>query len=242
MSQSGGLTPIDIANMALAELGAQTIVGFGDGSRAGRLANQWYMPSLRAMLRAHPWNFARVWLVLPQSAAAPVSLSIAPDPEFNTEILFTSQYQLPPDCVRVHRAAPFQYHYRIVGRMLFTDAPNGLVGDDAFVGAQPGVGLPPLNETLNPNSVGIEYVSTAPDLSDYDPMFLEALALKLASHMCWALTGQAQLLASLQQRCADLTKEAWYADGAEQWDDALYNNVLTDIRGVVGFNAGSTPF
>lgn len=221
---------IDICNLALAALGVNPITSFADGTRQAQSCRMWYPRARDALLRSHPWNFARKQQPLPISAIVPLQLAFAPDPWYQTEIIWDLAYQLPTDCIRVYRAAPYQYHYRIIGTTLYTDAPSASVNNGSFVGAQPGVGLPPLNQTVPPTAVGIEYVSSNVDTNLFDPMFVEALAMRLASRLCLALNGTVQTKAQLDAEADKMTQEAWFADGAENWPDGLYDDTLTDVR------------
>jgi len=221
---------IDIVNLALTKLGVNPIASYADGSRQAGVAKLWYPRSRNALLRSHPWNWARTFLPLPLSTQTPTQFAFSPDPWYQSEIIFSAAYQIPPDCIRVYRAAPYQYHFRIVGTLLLTDAPSTGFNNASFVGAQPGVGLPPLNQTTPPTVVGIEYISKNVDTNLFDDMFIECLATRLAGHMCIALNGNLQTKDNLMKEAGMLTEEAWFADGAEQWPDGLYDNTLANVR------------
>lgn len=233
----------DICNMALIKLGAQPITGLDtDTSEQAVMCNAVYKIARDAALRSHPWNFARVWAPLTTLAQQPLSLLIKPDPHFQGEIIYTGSYEIPADCVRVFRASPFNYNFRIVGKALYTDAPPQNINSASFIGAQPGVGLPPATDTLNPNVVGIEYISRNTDPTIWDTMFVEALVCKIAAHLAWPITSSMDTKKAMEAEYKDALNEAWYADGAEQWSDELYNNILTDVRNIVGAPDGSIPY
>lgn len=241
-SMSQSLSDTDICNAALVEIGAKTITALSDTSTEGQACAAKYFIARDAALRSHPWNFARKWQALNQLATAPLALLIKPDPHFQSSIIFTGAYQLPPDCIRVFRAAPFNYNFRIVGTQLYTDAPAQALTSGSFTGAQPGVGLPPANNTTNPNQVGIEYVSRTTDPTQFDSMFVDALVAKVAAELAWTLTANQGLRDSKLKEYEAKLMEAWYADGAENWQDELYNNVLTDVRNIYGAPDGSIPY
>ncbi len=236
------MTDLDIANLALSKLGVNPITSFADGTKASNLAARWYPAARDSMLRAHPWNWARVWTTLAQDAAVPIAMAIKPSPEFQSEIIFTAMYPLPADCIRVYRAAPYNYNFRIVGKKLYTDAAPQALNSGQFIGAQPGVGLPPLNSTTSPNTVGVEYVTSVVDPGVFDSMFVEALAAKIAGHLAIPLPGNLQFKTSCEEEAKALILEAWFVDGAEQWNDELYDNILTDVRNTVGSQSGSIPY
>lgn len=229
------LAATDICNAALIKLGASPITGLGtDTTTSGQVCNAIYNIARDALLRSHPWNFARVWVDLALLSTVPLALSFAPNPDYQTDIIYTGAYQLPSDCVRVYRAAPYTSKFRIVGNQLYTDANPQAISSSLFAGAQPGVGLPPATNTSNPNAVGLEYISRDTDVSTYDAMFVDALACKLAMEMAWALTSNMQLKADLEKEYEAKLLEAWFADGAENWPDSMYNNILTDVRNTAG--------
>ena len=122
------MTEIDICNLALVKVGANPIGSFADGTRQARDCSLWYPAARDALLRSHPWSWARNQLVLPIGSFVPLNLAFKPNPWFQSEIIFTGSYPLPADCIRVYRAAPYNYNFRIVGRNLFTDELAGVDG------------------------------------------------------------------------------------------------------------------
>jgi hypothetical protein len=81
-------TEVQICNLALTSVGANTIVSLGDNTNEARLCTIFYPLYRDYLLRLHPWNFAQVRTSLPKLAAAPA-------------FGFDSQFQLPADCCRV---------------------------------------------------------------------------------------------------------------------------------------------
>jgi hypothetical protein len=102
---------IEISNIALLMLGDSPIISFDDGSERANLCNAFY-PTIRdEVLRAHPWNCARVRVQLVALAAAPV-------------YEYDYQYQLPasPYCLKVLDVNEnTTYPWKIEGRKLLTD-------------------------------------------------------------------------------------------------------------------------
>ena len=52
------ISKIDICNQALSLIGAQNVVALTDKTREAHQCSLWYDQILRAVLVAHPWNFA----------------------------------------------------------------------------------------------------------------------------------------------------------------------------------------
>ena len=78
----------DIANSALAEIGARRITSLSDDSDSVRVCKEQFNNIRDSLLESHPWNFAIKRLQLGK---------LATSPEFG----FDNQFQLPSDCLRV---------------------------------------------------------------------------------------------------------------------------------------------
>lgn len=99
--------PSDVVNRALDYLGVEAIGDMEEGTTQARAAIRHYSPSVRDLLRAAPWNFARktyaldlMWSVDPNDAPY-----FGPVPEN-----FYYQYAYPQDAVRIRfiEAGPAQ--------------------------------------------------------------------------------------------------------------------------------------
>ncbi len=102
---------VDICNMALAEIGEDTIIALTEGSKAGRLCNLLYSDTRDAVLREHPWNFAIKRVELAR---------LTTDPIFE----FDAQFQLPADCLRVTKTDDDLLPYRIEGSALLINTDS----------------------------------------------------------------------------------------------------------------------
>lgn len=77
-----------IANLALQALGESSpITDIKAANTRSQQCNRVYEPERRALLRAHPWSFARSRKTLAPETEAPA-------------FGYTKQYALPPDCLR----------------------------------------------------------------------------------------------------------------------------------------------
>ena len=63
---------VEIGNIALVNLGEDTITSLSDDVKAARLINRRYAPIRDAVLRAHPWNCAMARAQLASVDPAPV--------------------------------------------------------------------------------------------------------------------------------------------------------------------------
>ena len=100
---------IDIVNVGLVEAGAEPIVT-GVSNDSERSVNVVLPLARRAVLRAHPWNFATEYDSLPAAGGAP-------------KWRYAKHYALPSDpwCVFV-READTELRWEVAGRKLLTDA------------------------------------------------------------------------------------------------------------------------
>ena len=78
---------VEICNLALTLLGADTIMDLEENTESARKLNAIYVLVLKDLLRAHPWNFS-------SERASLAQLSETPPFEFSF------YYQLPPDCLK----------------------------------------------------------------------------------------------------------------------------------------------
>ena len=104
---------VEICNMGLTLIGDQVITALSDSNDRAKVATLHYEPTRDAVLRAHPWGFAKTRVELAQAAGSP---------DFGYEYHFT----LPtdPKCLRVlslEEDYPGQIPYSVEGRKLLCD-------------------------------------------------------------------------------------------------------------------------
>lgn len=99
-------TEVQICNLALTAVGANTIVSLGDNTKEAQFCTIFYPMYRDYLLRLHPWNFAQVRVSLPQ---------LLTPPAFG----FDFAYQLPADCCRVTETdLDVHDEWRVEGRTL----------------------------------------------------------------------------------------------------------------------------
>lgn len=136
----------DIANQALARVGAPTIIDIDDTSNTeARVVSNVFEQCVRQLGRMHRWNHLKARTSLAQLATAP-------------SFGWTYQYQLPTDCIRLETVNGYdpgdiEDEYEIEGRKILTDS----------------------------DECKITYIQYKEDTGEYDPLFVEALALLIAS-------------------------------------------------------------
>jgi hypothetical protein len=101
---------------------------------------------------------------------------------------YTNQYQLPSDCIRVLKMYGNETEpYQIEGRYLLT----------------------------NVNPVNLVYVADITDPLQYTPMLKDVIAHKLASDICFAMTGSGAMARELDDRYQRLLAEARSIDASQ---------------------------
>ena len=102
----------EIASNALGILGGEPITALTDNSQRGRLCNRLYQPTMDEVLRAHPWNCAKVRRELARNQTAPIWD-------------FSYAYTLPTDpwCLRILETDLDEdgYEWQVEGRTLVSD-------------------------------------------------------------------------------------------------------------------------
>lgn len=156
---------VDICNMALDRLGHQPIVALGENTKAGGLCQRNYARCRDAVLTAHPWNFAIARAELSQDGTAPAF-------EYDYRFALPSG-PTPPYCLKVVRTrweaegyASTDIPYRIEGRFLL----------------------------CNEATAAIEYVARITDPAQFDELFTDVLAQRIAGEIGMALTDNASLI------------------------------------------------
>ncbi len=167
---------VGIANRALQKVGAARITDFLQDKDEAKAVNAAYDYVRDAVLRAHPWNFAKKRAALTASTDTPAWG-------------FALQYPLPTDFLRLVDIQDSEaYDYKVEGRMILTDQ------------AAP---------------IYISYVARITDPNFYDPLFIEALASRLAMELCESLTQSNAKRQLAQQEYAAALSEARRIDGLE---------------------------
>jgi len=126
--------------------------------------------------------------------------SDATDDLTDLDFEFDYAYTLPADCLKVLRtqleAEGCDDEYRIEGRFLLS----------------------------NESSVSIEYIKKATTVGEYDPLFVQTLALMLAVRMCSRMTDNAALKQALQAELKELQQVSQSVDGQEGTPRPIVDN------------------
>ena len=110
------VAPVDVANEALGIIGKDFIIDLDDPLDPVAVKSKRYFEStLRAMLRDHPWNFAKRRIELAWTGIAPVNE-------------WAYAYALPPDCMRVLQVNNNDKSlWKVEGRELLSDESEVII-------------------------------------------------------------------------------------------------------------------
>lgn len=188
---------VQIANRALSKLGATRIVTFDDGSKQARFMKANYEIIKRAELRKHLWSFAK-------RRASLAALTSTP------EWGYTYEYQLPDGCLRVIQVNDYTVPYGLANARQMDDSPYKIEGNKI--------------RTDYKAPLKIIYLVDVTEDADFDALFVESLASKLAMEGCEEITGSDT---KWQKATADYRaaiKDAISTNSIEQPAEPLYDD------------------
>lgn len=191
---------VDIANMALSWLGEDDISSLEDANESARQMRINYIPARDATLEAHEWSFAIKRFIPGQ---------VVPAPEFGV----TYAYSIPSDILRV----------------LSCDTTTT---DSIPIGSQEQIdwvmegGLILTNEAV----IYCRGIKRIDQEGKFSPLFVHALAAKLASLTALNLTGSAEIQANMFGLYNRFISEAKTRDGLQGRSRRLRNRSLAKVR------------
>lgn len=193
----------EVANEALTLLGDTAILSLTQDSDKARAIKRIYIPTLDQALRSHDWNFARMRAVLARVAAVPA-------------FGYNFMYQLPQDplCLRVLQTNLNADEAWEIETYVTADAT-----------AQYRVIL------TDAASIDIRYIARVESPSLWDPLFADAMVHELARRVCYAITRNATLVATLTEEAKAKWRQARSVDGLESRPlRQLLSTSLTQVR------------
>lgn len=183
---------VDISNMALSRLGnSQRINALDEASIEAEQCSLFYEPSRDFVLRDYPWGFATAFVSLAQVATNP-------DPEY------AYAYSMPSDCLKARKIVNSVFPE---GGWPFPgciERPN--IPATAFRVINGSSGRL-ISTAVSPATLEYTLQVTSPEL--FDPMFVSALAWKLAAQVAPALAKDASVATTCEQMYrAEMTQAA----------------------------------
>lgn len=178
---------VGICNMALSAIGQDsTIADITESTKAARVCRVWFDTVYGAVLQDFPWNFARRFIALAESQEAIPGWDKA--------------YAYPSDCISAEAVtdaagARIGGHYQW-GGVWSASWVNPLIMKvpfEVFAGAQASLVATDLPKAY------LLYTARIDDTERYPPMFVECLALRLASAIAMPLSASAEVLSRVSQ-------------------------------------------
>lgn len=185
----------DIANLALSRLGHANITSLSQGSKAANACKLHYPICRDATLRAHPWNFAirRETLALD---------SVTPNHEF------TYRHALPVDCLKVLRTS-----WEADG--VSSTAVYGFPGMNGYNGEMAPYRIEGRYLLANEDVARIEYIAKIEDAAQFDALFVDLLAQRLAAEIAAIITDNQSVAKSMWDIYTMKLSEARTTDAQE---------------------------
>lgn len=152
---------IQVANRALTKLGAARIISLDDNNKQARSITNCFEDLRDAELRAHRWQFAIKRASLPASVDAPA-------------YGFENQFPLPSDFLRLDMIAD-QYPDTILDNYIGTETAEWAIEGNMIL-------------TSMSAPLKIRYGAQIIDPNEWDSLFREALACRIAADICEDLT------------------------------------------------------
>lgn len=180
-------TPLEICNLALVPLQMRGIQSFDDGSEKAEKCKATFYPVTRQVLRGFPWNVAKQYASLDAAAGASGSG-------------YAYQYLLPNDYLFLREVKDALYPYEIAGGYILTDnpAPLSIVYTRDLL-------IDPT--TLKEIAAGQKFRA--------DPLFVNAVAMRLAVVLSRSLTGTKVSVSDMASLYREAILEARALDAME---------------------------
>lgn len=179
-------TRIDIANLALIRASVQRIGDFAEESEPARHVRALWDSSRDAVLRSHPWGFAR-------KRVYPALLDETPSG-------WEYAYARPADCLLIRMVVNPS-----------SDAPDQAVKWEEGL-SEDGSRIAILTDE---EDAEIEYTARVENVALWDSVFVEAFTWRLAADLVATLKGDAGIARGLQQQAMMAVAEAQRLDANE---------------------------
>ena len=187
---------VTICNLALTRLGHSTITSLDQITKGATLCNLHYPICRDAVLRAHTWNFAIRRASLASDATATVPFE------------YTYRFPLPDDCLKVIRTSCEADGGVSAGAVY---GWPGLVGG----GVAPSYRIEGKAIMTNDSTMLIEYIARIVDVAQFDALFVDCLASRIAAEIATALTDNASMASGMLDVYRQKISEARSVDAQE---------------------------
>lgn len=200
-------TQLDICNMALDKIGVNPIASLQDNSNSAAKCALYYTTALNKAL----------WESTPSFATTRIQLALLNETPLYG---FSYTYSLPANVVRCLEINEDQYGVSITS--------SGTTAYDAWRKE-----LDPNGNTVilaNVNPLQMKVIVTTANTGNYDPGFIELMAVLLASYLAFSLRADMQRQQALQQEYSTLLNESSGIDSSQGSHDKLQASAFTEVR------------
>lgn len=181
---------VDICNLALMHIGTSTtIASLSEQSAEARACARVFNTARDTTLRDHNWNFATRFASLADIGSAPHGWSY--------------RYQYPNDCLKA-----IAVHYEHIAR---ENATRQAISFRVI--AQDNLESKAIITDISPAI--LEYTAQVTNTENFDPLFVEALSLRIASMIAFTVTGKTRLRNDALKLYDDILANARFVDAQE---------------------------
>jgi len=195
---STATSKVDICNLAMDHLGGGVIVNIDTPSTEQEIkCARWYDVTRRALLRSHPWTFARKRATINRDTT---------DPEHG----WADAYNLPSDLIRLN-----------------------FIGDDSVMDYKTTYALEGkqlLKDNSGAASIDIGYTYDAVDVTTFDALFVDLLAVEISWRVSFAFSLKPSLKKELRMSRDELRIEAKAVNSQERPPVRIENSKLRQAR------------
>ncbi|MDP7430365.1 MAG: hypothetical protein QGG97_02320 [Flavobacteriales bacterium] len=205
---STATSKVDICNLAMDHMGGGIIVNIDTPTTEQEIkCARWYDVTRRALLRAHPWGFAK--------ARAAISRDTT-DPTHS----WADAYNLPSTLVRLN-----------------------FIGDDSIMdykGKYVLEGKQLLLDNSGATSINIGYTVDETDVTKFDSLFIDLLAVEIAWRVSFAFNLKPSLKKELREARIELRGEAKAVNSQERPPIRIQRSKLREARQRMTSNVAGT--
>jgi hypothetical protein len=179
---------VDICNLALMHIGVNaTIASLTEQSTEARACSRVYDTAKNATLRDHNWNFATKYISLADIGTPPEG--------------WHYRYQYPNDCIKAISVTPATNNITAQKQHSFRVVSQDNLETKAII--------------CNISPATLEYVADIKSSQNFDPLFVEAISLRIASMIAFTLTGKTRLRNDALKLYEDTIANARFIDAQE---------------------------
>ncbi len=243
---------VDVCNQALDEIGAPSIDEIREGSPSANAALRQYGPTVRALLRAAPWNFARKQR--PLDLAKDVTNT---DGTLPTDVPapWRYEYLYPQDCIKLRFVPQVSSAQPMVPALMTNLSPPPtqssmgpapyVIGNDLAVATDSGSADEMIGVTViltNVFQAQIVYTAAVLNPTLWDSQFLGGVVAMLAARFAMPLAPDKKLALEMRgQQIAivkDVVGQARVSNGDEDWMTVDHLPDWIRVRGYGGWPSG----